>query len=144
MRSSDIASSPPTPPPTDFLLCGFSFLTNPLHMKMLGQLEAFTPLQAAVSKGGRPFLCQHPLQITDRPCLGPVTCPGPIAGPRSYASCLKTLQNHAHWRRVRTSGVLLSGSQPALVKGGGEPWFEAFADFCGVVIPPMAGFKLPT
>jgi len=28
--------------------------------------------------------------------------------------------------------------------GGGEPWFIAFADFCGVNIPTEDNFKLPT
>lgn len=74
---------------------------------------------------------------SDQPCLGPLTYLGPIAVPRSYISCLTTLQNHAHWRWVRTSGVPLSVSQPALGKGDEKPCFESFADFYGVVMPPI-------
>lgn len=125
--SNDVTSAPAS----NFLLCKFLLLT--IHSMWRSPATSGLYIRLAYDLKERKLLMLPKStlvfwsSISDWVCLDYVTFPGTITVSRSYTPYVVDvgppawqLWNHAHWKWVRTSGVL-NVYQPTLLKGNGKP-----------------------
>lgn len=127
-RCSNDVTSVPT---SNFLSCNFLLLTLPSTGRSPASPGLCVPLTYNLEER-KSFMMPVSTSvfspsISDWVCWGYVTFPGPITVSRSYTpyvvdmgSPAWQLQNHAHWKQVRTSGVL-NVYQPTLLNRDRKP-----------------------